>query len=231
MKKQVPQALLEKAAKRYEAEIASRMKRASGEKAARVITISRMYGAGGISISTILSEKLGWPVWDREIMNVLADQSQGQYQARLFEALDETTQGVVESFLSSVGGQMDRQTYNYLLPRAVYIIAQSDAIILGRGAHLLLPDAFGVFLKASMESRVKNVMQLLDVDEKAALREIEKREKERTAFLDEIARRFGKRTAGYEPLDYDLEINTDKLDFEAAADVIKTAVSMRFALS
>ena len=38
-----------------------------------------------------------------------------------------------------------KQTYLYLLQRAIYIISRNDSIILGRGAHLLLKDALKVY--------------------------------------------------------------------------------------
>jgi hypothetical protein len=220
--------LLEKAARRYEMHAKSRGKKA-GDQPRRVITISRMFGAGGISVSQLLSRRLDLPVWDREILDVLADESHGKYQAQMFESLDGKTQGVVDSFLTSVAGNVGKQTYFYLLQRAIYIISRNDAIILGRAAHLLLKNALKIFLKASMETRVKNVMQLLDVSEKRALKEIEKREQERESFLAEIGRKFvRKMTRPGELLQYDLEINTDSLDFEDAADVIIKAADARF---
>lgn len=230
MPKKVPQALLEKAARRYEAEIAARKEQQGADKPGRVITISRMFGAGGISVSNLLGEILRWPIWDREVLNVLASTSHGRYQGRMFEALDEKTQGVIESFLTSVGGGVDKSTYDYLLPRAIYIIAQSDAIILGRGAHLLLPGALKVFLKADMQSRVNNVQALLDVDARQARKEINRRDRERREFLDNLGRRFGQRGDEERTLEYDLEINTDAFDFQDAADVILTAASTRFKL-
>lgn len=228
MPKSVPQTLLEKAARRYEAEIAARKEERGEGKPGRVITISRMFGAGGISVSNLLAEILRWPVWDREVLNVLATASEGRHQARMFESLDEKTQGVIESFLTSVGGGMDKHTYDYLLPRAIYIIAQSDALILGRGAHLLLPGALKVFLKADMRTRIDNVRALLDIDEKKARKEINRRDRERREFLDDLGRRFGRRGPAEDPLEYDLEINTDAFDFQDAADVILTAASTRF---
>jgi cytidylate kinase len=200
-------------------------------RSGRVITISRVFGAGGVSVTRILGKALGWPVWDREILDVLADQSQGQFQSRMYEALDEKAQGTIDSFLSSLSGKAGRKSYFYNLPRAVYIIAQSDAIILGRGANHMLPNALSVFLKASMETRLKNAMQLLNVSEKEARREIEKLEREKVEFLREMKGKFRKKGKDpYLKLDYDIEINTDRVNFQEAANLILAAASTRFGM-
>lgn len=228
MSRRVKLELVEKAARKYELRAKERRIDAA-DRPRRVITISRMFGAGGISVSELLSKQLNLPVWDREILNVLADESHGEYQAQMFESLDGKTQGVIDTFLTSVAGHVGKQTYLYLLQRAIYIISRNDSIILGRGAHLLLKDALKVFLKASMEARLKNVMQLLDISERQARKEIEKREHERVSFIAEVGQKFAKKSAhSGELLQYDLEINTDSLDFEDAANVIKTAAEARF---
>lgn len=231
MKPKVPQALLEKAAQRYIRDMEACKKKKGAVAPRRVITVSRMFGAGGISVSGIVKEALGWPLWDREILNVLSSQSHGRHRAGMFEALDEKTQGVIESFVSSVAGEVDKETYFYLLPRAIYIIAQNNAIILGRGAHLLLPDSLKIFLKASLEARIRNVMQLLDISEREAKREIINREQDREAFLAEITKKF-RRLPGSVPerLQYDIELNMDSLTFEEAAGVIVAAAKRRYGI-
>lgn len=231
MKTKVPQSLLEKEAQRYIREVEARRKKKEPAAPPKVITVSRMFGAGGISVSNRLKEALGWPMWDREILDVLASQTQGKNQAHMFEALDEKTQGLIESFVSSVAGDVDREAYFYLLPRAIYIIAQNDAIILGRGAHLFLPDSMKVFLKASLGTRIQNVMQLLGISEREAKREIINREQDREAFLEHINRKF-RRPPGSASgqLVYDIELSMDSLSFEEATDAVVAAAKRRYNL-
>ncbi len=226
MKAQVSLDLAERAARRYEYAIMDRGVRKEVDTPKRVIAVSRMFGAGGMSVTKHLADRLQWPVWDREILDVLASESQGRYQSRMFEVLDEKTQGLVESFLTSISHQIGKQTYVYLLHRAIYIIAQNDAVLLGRGAHLLLPDSLKVLLKASKESRVSNVMRLLNLSEREARKEIVIREQEREAFLDELTQKFGRHKE--RDIEFDLEINTDTLDFEEATDVIMAATKAHF---
>jgi cytidylate kinase len=227
----VSQALLEKEAQRYIREVEARRKKKGSAGSRRVITISRMFGAGGISVSNRLKETLGWPVWDREILDVLASQTHGKHQAHMFEALDEKTRSLVESFVSSIAGDVDKDAYFFLLPRAIYIIAQNNAIILGRGAHFLLPDALKVMLKASLEVRIRNVMRLLGVSEREAKREIINREQEREAFLSDMAKKFRRLPGSVSGrLVYDIELNMDSLSFEEAADAVSAAAKRKYGL-
>jgi cytidylate kinase len=231
VKTKVPRSLLEKEAQRYIREVEARRKKKGPAAPRRVITISRMFGAGGISVSNRLREILGWPVWDREILDVLASQTQGKLQAHMFEALDEKTQGLIESFVSSVAGDAEKGAYSYLLPRAIYIIAQNDAIILGRGAHIFLPESIKVLLKASLSTRIRNVMQLLGISEREAKREIINREQDREAFLEQIGRKFRRPPhSASGQLAYDIELNMDSLSFEEAADAVVAAAKRRYGL-
>ncbi len=227
--------LVEKAVQRYELTCRGQRERErSAEKSgfsepAKVVTISRLLGAGGASIAAKVGEALGWAVWDKEILDVLASQSKQNYEARMFEALDQRTQTAIEHFLAPFFGKADRHAYFYLLAKAIRIIAQQNAIILGRGSPFVLPEAFHVFLKAPLEARAENVMQRLNVTKDKALKEVRKRDRRRRSFMRQMADRLGKRVSRY-GLEFDIEINTSRLDLHGAVDVIVCAVSRRFGL-
>lgn len=229
MRMGVPTELLEKAARRYAADVKASKPGRDRAEPARVITIARMFGAGGISVGKRLAEALECPFWDREILDVLSSETHGQYQARMFEALDERAQGSVEGFLSSLGGQPNPHTYLFLLPRALCLISQTDAVIVGRGAHLLLPNSLKIFLKASMETRIRNIASLHSCTMQEAMADIEQRERDRAAFMQGLTRTFVRASErrGH-ALEYDLELNTDGFDFDAAAAIILEAVRQRF---
>src|SRR6187401_3636869 len=76
MSMSVPYRLIDKAVRRFEAQAAERAQRAPLVKAPpRVITISRDLGSGGRRVADALSERLGYPVWDREVLDELAVQA------------------------------------------------------------------------------------------------------------------------------------------------------------
>ena len=191
--------------------------RHEARKPRKLITISRQIGAGGREIAEKIGEKLGCTVWGREILDVLASQSGGEYRARICEALDENTQGAIDDLVSDFFGQASRHTYHYLLPKAIFTIAQSDAVFLGRGANLILPQAFHVRITASLENRITTVMAREKLSHDAAAEKIRESDHQREAFIKEFARTINKKLYRNE---FDLIINTDRITADAAAAII-----------
>lgn len=180
-------------------------------------------------MAEILARSLNWPIWDREILDVMASRSSLQYQARMFNSLDETTRSGIESALDSIMGGVHKDVYFYHLPRAILTIAQNDGIILGRGAHLLLPDALKVMLTASTETRVKRLVALEGLSEKDALRRIKASDQQRAAFLKELADRLSYGAAGRRVhAEYDLSIDTDTFTLEQTASLILYAAELKW---
>ena len=223
--------LVERAVKRFEFETEARKRHVGVQRPRRIITISRSFGAGGRQVAERLGRVLGCTVWDKEILNVMADHSRGNYQAQMLESLDEKTQYEIESLLYSISGSASSKTYMYLLPRAIHIIAQNDAIIVGRGAHLLIPDAFKVFVNASYETRVKKLVSVDGLTEEVARKQIEVHQKERESFLRALSQIVGKEDSNKHPrMEFDLEINMNHFTFQEAAELVMIAASRRFGL-
>ncbi len=221
---QIPEKLIEKAISRYAAEIRKTKQKVS-EPPKKIITISRQLGTGGRKIAETLGKKLACTVWGREILDVLASQSDWNYQSRMFEALDEKTQNAIEGVIGDFFGRVDKHAYFYLLPRAVYVIAQSNAIILGRGSYLLLPNSFRVHIKASFETRVKNMTTYEGHTEKEARALLKKIDKTRDSFIKDLANRL--HIKDYHNA-FDLEINTDRIDVKNAAATILHGFSLYY---
>ena len=207
---------VDQAVGRYELAIKNQPKH-EAKKLKKLITISRQIGAGGREIAAKVGEKLGCTVWGREILDVLASQSGGDYRARIFEALDENTQGAIDELVSDFFGQAGRHTYHYLLPKAIFSIAQSDAVFLGRGANLILPQAFHVRITASLDNRITAVMAREKLDREAAKEKIRESDHQRDTFIKEFAHTINSRHYRNE---FDVIINTDRIPADAAASII-----------
>ncbi len=230
MNSRVPADLLDRAVARFEREV-----RTAAEKTwkppPRVITISRGLGSGGRTVSEALSRALNWPLWDREILDVMASRSTLHYQARMFESLDETTQSGIDAALYAMVGGVHKDVYFYLLPRAILTIAQNDAVILGRGAHLLLPNALKVMLTASFETRIKRVAAREGLTETQAVARIKASDRERSAFLKELADRLSYAGAGRKVhMGFDLTIDTDTFTLQQATSIVLNAAALKFGL-
>lgn len=213
----VPTVIVEKQVARYRQEIQTRSTRATAP--VHIITLSRDVASGGRRIAENLGTHLGCAVWDREILDVLADSSHGSYQSKMFEALDEKKQNSIDSLVSDFFGQVQKHTYYHLLPKAIYLIAQNNAVIVGRGAHLLLPEAFRVRICASMTTRIKNLPSP-GMSEKEARDSLKRADRERDAFIREMT---GKLNRNAERCDFDLVVNTDTFSTEEATAVILRA--------
>jgi cytidylate kinase len=216
---------------RFEREV---RRQAAGGKPRRpwVITIARQLGSGGRRIAETLASRLRLPLWDRQILDLLASESTVGYSARMFRLLDERAQGGVESLAESLLGAPSKDAYYHLLPRAILTIARHDVIILGRGAHLLLPDALRVRVEASLETRVRNLVRFEGDSESSARRRIKESDESRSAFLRELDERLTRRHPSRERgLQYDLVVNTDGFELHQAAGIIQTAASLKFDIS
>jgi hypothetical protein len=207
---------IEKAVARYEMAV-KQMPKYAAKEAPKLITISRQMGAGGREIAEKVCAALGCSLWEREILNVLVSQSGGDYQARMFESLDEKTQGAIDELVCDFFGRVGRHTYHYLLPRAIFTIAQSDAVFLGRGANLLLPRAFHVRITASIDARIHCIMEREKLSQEAAGEKVRESDHQRETFLKEFAHSINIKKFRNE---YDLRINTDRIGVDEAAAII-----------
>ncbi|MBM4310530.1 MAG: cytidylate kinase-like family protein [Deltaproteobacteria bacterium] len=183
----------------------------------QIITLSRDYGTEGRVIGEMVAKKLGFSFWDREILDVLAGQSGWKLQARMFEALDEKAQGAIDAIVADFFGGLEKHNYFHLLPKAIFTIAQEDAVIVGRGAHLILPDVFRVKIEASLATRVQAVAALEGMPEKTARQKVRRIDKERAGFIRELGSIIA---VGTDMIEYDLRINTDHISSKNAAQTI-----------
>ncbi len=188
----------------------------------RVITVARSFGARGAEVARRTADLLGWQFWDREILDVLASESCRDLEGWMFESLDERGKGTVASILSFCISDVDEHAYMYLLDRAIVLIAQEDAVIVGRGADLILPNAFHVFITASLERRVAEIAARRKLSRREAHRLVRRRDRERRLFRKRFAACCRGRRKPFE-VPFDLQISTDRMDLDTATETLRTA--------
>ncbi len=182
------------------------------------ITISREYGSGGTELSQLLAEKFGWRVFDREIIEAIAGRTHAREE--LVARFDEHRQNAMDTYLRNLltGQRFDNTQYLYHLSQVLLSLAHDGkAVILGRGANFILPPEAGVRVRvtAPLPLRCLRVMHELGCDEKKALQEINRRDKERRDFLQ---RQFHVQVD--DACAYDVTINTAQIEMAAAADLL-----------
>jgi len=187
-----------------------------------VITISRRMGSGARIVAGRLADDLGWSLWDKEIIDAIAEHA--DVSRRAGAAFDEKTVSEIESFTRAVLGDYEMGGFIYArhLARAVGSIAKlGNAIILGRGANFLLPNALNIRIDASDEHRIQNMMTYENLTNEQAEAKIRQSDRERREFLVGL---FGRERV--EHARYDLTIWMDELRPEDAVEIIKTALEV-----
>jgi len=181
------------------------------------ICVSRMVGAGGSDVAAMLGQRLGWPVFDRQILDVMAGDD--QLRRQIYVSMDERDLTWFEDAMRTfTDTSFIKNDYFHQVTRTVLSLArQGRAVFLGRGANLILPRALGlrVRLVASVETRAKNFAERHALSLKRASAEVEKLEKERVKF---VRHHFDADTN--DSTRYDLTINVDHFPPARAVDLI-----------
>jgi cytidylate kinase len=187
-----------------------------------VITISRRMGSGARIVAAKLAQELGWSIWDKELIEAVAQDA--RVSRHIVEAFDEKAVSEIEAFAHSVLGNYEMGSFMYLrhLARAIVSIAKlGNAIILGRGANFILPDALNVRIDAPDEKRIENMMKYEQLTREEAEKKIRQSDRERQEFLE---RTFGRERV--KSVNYDLTIWMEKFDTDGAVRIIKTALDV-----
>lgn len=187
-----------------------------------VITISRRMGSGARIVAAKLAQEIGWSLWDKELIEAVAQDA--RVSRRVVEAFDEKAVSEIEAFTHSVLGNHEMGNFMYLrhLTRAIASIAKlGNAIILGRGANFILPDALNIRIDAPDEKRIENMMKYEQLTRQEAEEKIRRSDRERHEFL---VRTFGRERV--EHATYDLTIWMEKFDTDGAVRIIKTALDV-----
>ena len=182
------------------------------------IAVSREVGALGSTVAREVGRRLGWPVYDREILDKIGEDMRRPPQH--LQALDERPSSWLEELLAGLASQHSVSPDRYLkyLVGAVRGLGQiGRCVIVGRGANFILPaeTTLRVRLVASAEDRARVIAQRFNLGPREAATWAERTERQRGEF---VRRAFRQDVA--DPHHYDLVLNMSRLSVEEAADVI-----------
>jgi len=186
-----------------------------------VLTVSRQHGAGGEEVVKTLAQEMALDVFDREILHQIAENT--HLSERVVKALDDKGRELLTDWLSGIASRnyLSSVEYRYQLTQAVGAIAHhGGAIIVGRGAHLILGqgEALRVLIVAPLEARVARVIKREGLTERDARRQIQTVEADRKAFL---IKHFHAEFS--DPTHFDLVVNTGFLGIANACATIRLA--------
>lgn len=181
------------------------------------VTISRMVGSRGTDLAHLLGKRLGWPVFDKEILTAMAEDD--STRERLYASVDERDPGWTEQTLRALMETgYARNDYFHRLTRTVVALARQRAsIFVGRGADLILPRTPGLRLRivAPEANCLEDFAHRYQLAAERARVERERVEGERSTF---VRRHFHR---GPEDASrFDLTINLGTFSLEEAADLV-----------
>ncbi len=209
-----------------------------------VITIGRMYGAGGETVGAMVAERLGAELVDNKIFQEVArrlelpqeeverhEERPGSLLIRLLEALSTASVEFAAppdtTAWTPPYGELAFDTHQAVLRIGQEVIREAarggNAVILGRGGAFLLrdhPRALHVFLFASEAARVAMLRQSYGWQEDEARRRMKKIDANRRAFVRQVY--------GHDWLDlrhYHVSLDTGRLGLRRAAELIVAAAS------
>ena len=200
-----------------------------------VITISRQFGAGGITLGKMIAEKFGYTFADTEIIKMVAEMA--NVSTHFVETVEREAGGkfakfisktvskpLVERILKDERGYIDEEIY---LDYLVLIIAQmgddGNVVILGRGSQYILndlPDAYHILLIDTFENRVRFIQKNYELSPGRASQAVKNEDKRRF----NLYKKLGK--TDYDNPDlYHLVLNMARIRLDKALQLVTNLVN------
>jgi cytidylate kinase len=196
----------------------------------RLITVSREFGAGGSELAAELGRRLDWPVLDQDIVHRVAERL--RLDDKTVERFDEhppsllariaTVLVVPQPDLYSFPADGDLPSHDAIAQATRVVIEEMGAspplIVVGHGAQCIFcnrPEALHVRLVAPVASRLRRIMNRMQVDAAFAGTLIHRADRDRQAYVQ----RYFHRDWRSDQL-YSLQINTGHVSIYEAVRLI-----------
>ena len=177
-----------------------------------IINLGRQFGSGGRRVGAALGERLGIPVYDRQLITEAAQKS--GYSPEVFRKKEERKR--LFSFFSN-NGVDDSEIFRIQSEIIRDIASRGSAIFLGRASDYVLRDmpCLNIFLTAPADVRAEHVAQMRGISPEEAAEACAKEDRERETYYNFFTFRNWGVAANY-----DLCLDTSRLGIEGSADFI-----------
>ncbi len=203
-----------------------RLPRAGSGSCARFqnICISREAGSGGGTIARLVGKRLGWKVYDEELIEAIAHRMEVPLDE--VRTLDELAPSVVQDWLLPLREEYYAPQEAYLdhLAKLIEAIGRAgESILVGRGANFMLPReaTLVVRINAPLKVRAIRLAERMGVSVRTARRAARDLDRRRLQFD-----RTMHRANSNDPHNYDMVLESHSLGLELAAEVIVRAVEL-----
>lgn len=195
-------------------------------KSNAIICISREFGSGGRELAERLSQTLGIPMYDKELITRVAEEGDTSEE---FVKNHEENPTYSHIFGIPIGHPAQETVYDGILtPEKLFQIQskvikdivkeQDSCIFVGRCADIILQNyqhCFTFFIHSPLEKRKQRIMEMENVTEKQATKLIKKTDWERSSYHDY----YTKMKWGH-PANYDMVLNMGRMSMDKAVDTI-----------
>ena len=199
----------------------------------KIITIGREYGSGGAIVGRILAEKMGIPLYDREIIDMAVKAS--GLSREIVENAEMKAKSAFSYSLSSAltfgDGLMSEpislndKMFLTLFDVITEIGQLNGAVILGSCADYILkenPYATHVYLYGPFEDRVKRAIEEYGIDQDGAKEVVKSHDKARMHYYNyHTSQKWG------DCKNYHLCLDTSTANLEDVACIIEEFVNFR----
>jgi cytidylate kinase len=182
------------------------------------LCVSREAGAGGGALARIVGERLGWKVYDDELIEAIAHRMEVTLDE--VRALDELAPSVVQDWLLPLREEYYAPQEAYLdhLAKLIEAIGRAgESILVGRGAGFMLPreTTLSIRVIAPLKERALRLAERMGVSVRTARRAARDLDRRRAQFD-----RTMHRANVHDPHHFDLVLDTHSLGLEIAAEVV-----------
>ena len=190
-----------------------------------IITIGREFGSGGHEVGRRLAAELGFRLYDKELLKMMAQES--SICEQVLEDYDEKNTGSllysimmdVYPSMNYVGNTLQRQIYQAQYDTIRKIGDMGNCVIVGRGADYILrdlPHVTSVFIHASHEFRIGRIMEFEHVSEQKAKDIITKADKKRASYYNKKKKKKWGSVSSY-----NLSLDTSDIGIDGCVSVIR----------
>ena len=196
--------------------------------ASLTIAISREAGSRGSSIAARVGQKLGWQVYNQELLEYIAQE--GAFRHDLAAALSPEAAQWAEARLEALLREENLSQHPGVMDLARIILglgARGEVILIGRGAGNILPSASTLHVRiiAPLADRIAYMSQWLRLTQEQAAEQVRLRDERRGEFI--VTHFHRQATDCYQ---YDLLLNSGLLGEDLCADLIAQAARAKLAV-
>lgn len=186
-----------------------------------IVSISREYGSGGRKVAIDLAQRLGFPIYEKNIILEIA-KAKGVDMSEWLDVEEKPKRG----FLYKKVGNLSSDPHDLIHEMEFDFIKEKAAsgesfVVMGRCSDWILreyPGLIKIFIRGDVEDKVVRLMHRLNESEEAARADIVK--------IDNLRRKYHNKNSGTKWGDsryYDMCINT-RIGLDVATDVIEKYV-------